>query len=188
MPVTSQGRKWPPLQYPCLENSKGRQARWALQSMGPQSEACLSVQARGRACVFLAVGAPWRAGRWVNRACCLHSTQCWTAPSWALPAPLTALDLFRGAPRGSPKMGLHTRGGELEERESVSCDPRPPLPPPSPPVLCGVVVRITRVSAAQSYPTLHDATNCSLPGSSVHGILQARRLEWAAISFSGGSS
>ena len=32
---------------------------------------------------------------------------------------------------------------------------------------------------------LCDPVNCSLPGSSVHGILQARILEWAAISFSG---
>ena len=30
--------------------------------------------------------------------------------------------------------------------------------------------------------------NCSLPGSSVHGILQARVLEWVAISFTRGSS
>ena len=30
--------------------------------------------------------------------------------------------------------------------------------------------------------------NCSLPGSSVHGILQARVLEWVAIPFSRGSS
>ena len=29
-----------------------------------------------------------------------------------------------------------------------------------------------------------DPMNCSLPGSSAHGILQARRLEWVAISFS----
>ena len=29
-----------------------------------------------------------------------------------------------------------------------------------------------------------DPVDCSLPGSSVHGILQARRLEWVAISFS----
>jgi hypothetical protein len=36
---------------------------------------------------------------------------------------------------------------------------------------------------AQSSLTLWD---CSPPGSSVHGILQARTLEWAAISFSGG--
>ena len=40
----------------------------------------------------------------------------------------------------------------------------------------------------QSYPTLSDPMDCSLPGSSVHGILQARRLEWVAISFSRGSS
>ena len=36
---------------------------------------------------------------------------------------------------------------------------------------------------AQSCPTLHDPTECSLPGSSVHGILQARVLEWGAIAF-----
>ena len=33
----------------------------------------------------------------------------------------------------------------------------------------------------QSCLTLCDPVDCSLPGSSVHGILQARRLEWAAI-------
>ena len=38
---------------------------------------------------------------------------------------------------------------------------------------------------AQSYPTLSDATDCSLPGSSVIGIFQARVLEWGAIVFSG---
>ena len=36
--------------------------------------------------------------------------------------------------------------------------------------------------------TLCDPTDCSLPGSSVHGIFQARVLEWVAISFSKGSS
>ena len=41
---------------------------------------------------------------------------------------------------------------------------------------------------AQSCPTLCDPTDCSLPGSSVHGIFQARVLEWVAISFSRGSS
>ena len=40
----------------------------------------------------------------------------------------------------------------------------------------------------QSCPTLCDPTDYSLPGSSVHGILQARILEWVAISFSRGSS
>ena len=36
---------------------------------------------------------------------------------------------------------------------------------------------------AQSCPTLRDLMNCSLPGSSVHGIFQARVLEWGAIAF-----
>ena len=36
----------------------------------------------------------------------------------------------------------------------------------------------------QSCPTLCDPMDCSLPGSSVHGIFQARVLEWVAISFS----
>ena len=37
---------------------------------------------------------------------------------------------------------------------------------------------------AQSYPTLSDPMDWSLPGSSVHGILQAIVLEWGAIVFS----
>jgi len=37
---------------------------------------------------------------------------------------------------------------------------------------------------AQSYPTLHDRMDCSPLGSSVHGIFQARVLEWGAIAFS----
>ena len=41
---------------------------------------------------------------------------------------------------------------------------------------------------AQSRQTLCDTMGCSLPGSSVHGILQARVLEWGATSFSRGSS
>ena len=41
---------------------------------------------------------------------------------------------------------------------------------------------------AQSYLTLCNPMDCSLPGSSAHGILQAIVLEWIAISFSRGSS
>ena len=37
---------------------------------------------------------------------------------------------------------------------------------------------------AQSCPTLSDPMDCSLPGSSVHGISQARVLEWGAVAFS----
>ena len=44
------------------------------------------------------------------------------------------------------------------------------------------------VLVAQSCLTLCNPVDCSLPGSSVHGILQARILQWVAISFSRGSS
>ena len=37
---------------------------------------------------------------------------------------------------------------------------------------------------AQSCPALTDPMDCSLPGSSIHGIFQARVLEWGAIAFS----
>ena len=37
---------------------------------------------------------------------------------------------------------------------------------------------------AQSCPTLSNPMDCSLPGSSIHGIFQARVLEWVAIAFS----
>ena len=40
----------------------------------------------------------------------------------------------------------------------------------------------------QDCPTLCEPMDCSLPGSSIHGIFQARILEWVAISFSRGSS
>ena len=38
---------------------------------------------------------------------------------------------------------------------------------------------------AQSCPTVSDPMDCSPPGSSIHGIFQARVLEWGAIAFSG---
>ena len=37
---------------------------------------------------------------------------------------------------------------------------------------------------AQSCPTLSDPMNCSPPGSFIHGVFQARVLEWGAIAFS----
>ena len=46
----------------------------------------------------------------------------------------------------------------------------------------------TKVLVTQSYLTLCDTMDYSLPGSSVHGILQARILEWVAIPFLRGSS
>ena len=54
----------------------------------------------------------------------------------------------------------------------------------------GTVLGMTKssVKVAQLCPTLCDPMDCSLPGSSVHGIIQARILEWVAIPFSRGSS
>ena len=45
----------------------------------------------------------------------------------------------------------------------------------------------SEVLVAQSCPTLCDPMDCSVPGSSVHGIFQARILEWVVNSFSRGS-
>ena len=44
-----------------------------------------------------------------------------------------------------------------------------------------------RAEWLQSHPTLCDPMDCSLPGSSVHGILQARKLEWVTTTSSRGS-
>ncbi|KAI4548518.1 hypothetical protein MG293_000848 [Ovis ammon polii] len=43
-------------------------------------------------------------------------------------------------------------------------------------------------SEVTQYRTLCDPVDCSPPGSCVHGILQARVLEWVAVSFTSGSS
>ena len=54
---------------------------------------------------------------------------------------------------------------------------------------CGMWVLVPCVCGSHSsYPSLCDPMNCSPPGSSVHGILQARILEWVAFPFSRGSS
>ena len=47
--------------------------------------------------------------------------------------------------------------------------------------MCVCVCAHTRAKSFQSYPTLCDPMDCSLPVSSVHGILQARILEWVAM-------
>ena len=51
---------------------------------------------------------------------------------------------------------------------------------------CHFLLQCMKVKSevAQSCPTLSNPMDCSLPGSSVHGIFQARVLEWGAIAFS----
>ena len=55
-------------------------------------------------------------------------------------------------------------------------------------VFWGVGESEVKVKSAQSYLSLCDPVDCSLPGFSVHENLQAKILEWVAISFSRGSS
>ena len=50
------------------------------------------------------------------------------------------------------------------------------------------LLELLKVKITQSCLTLWDPTDCSIPGSSIHGIFQARVLEWVAIPFSRGSS
>ena len=72
------------------------------------------------------------------------------------------------------------------------CDPRDGSLPYSPGKNTGVGCHFLLQSmgvkceseVAQSCPTFSDRMDCSPPGSSVHGILQARVLEWGAIAFS----
>ena len=53
---------------------------------------------------------------------------------------------------------------------------------------CHFLLQLMKVKSesevAQSCPTLSDPMDCSPPGSSIHGIFQARVLEWGAIAFS----
>ena len=75
----------------------------------------------------------------------------------------TLCDPIDGSPSGSPSLGF-----SRQEHWSG-----PPFPPP-----------MRESEIAQSCLTLSDPMDCSLPGSSVHGIFQARVLEWVAIAFS----
>ena len=61
-------------------------------------------------------------------------------------------------------------------------------PGKNPGVGCHFLLQCMKVKSesevAQSCPTLSDPMDCSLPGSSIHGIFQARVLEWVVIAFS----
>ena len=54
--------------------------------------------------------------------------------------------------------------------------------------ICVYIYMKVKVLVVQLCPTLCDSMDCSLSGSSVHGIVQARILEWVAIPFSRGCS
>ena len=71
--------------------------------------------------------------------------------------------------RGSSQPGIKPRSPALQAN-SLPAEPQ------------------SQSEVTQSCPTLGDPVDCSPPSSSVHGVLQARVLEWVAISFSRGSS
>ena len=94
---------------------------------------------------------------------------------------------------GNEAQRNHALGGQTSAQASVAQSPGSPL-------LSNVIGEAGQVCLclpnrlltsmrvqAQLCPTLYDPVDCSAPGSSVHGISQARTLEWVVISSSRGS-
>ena len=81
----------------------------------------------------------------------------------------------------------HSRLRALHVQFPLSGHPSPGHPSSWIPAICSCVSFSPSSCWAQSCLTLCDLMDCSPPGSSVHGISQARILEWVAISFSRGS-
>ena len=118
-------------------------------------------------------------GLWGEKEMATHSSVL----TWRIPR--------TGEPGGLPSMGSHRVGHDWSDLAAAAAawgekvwqiqrlkeisEPR-------------VQNEVKWSEVAQSCPTLCDPMDCSLPGSSLHGILQARVLEWVAISFSRGSS
>ena len=91
-----------------------------------------------------------------------------TAAAKSLQSCLTLCDPIDGSPQAPPSLGF-----SRQEHWSG-------LPFPSP-----MNESENESEVAQSGPTFRDPMDCSLPGSSIHGIFKARVLEWVAIAFSG---
>ena len=97
--------------------------------------------------------------------CCDGSCRA-AAAAKSLQSCPTLCDPIDGSPPGSPSLGF-----SRQEHWSG-------LPFPSP-------MHKSESKVAQLCPTLSDPVDCSSPSSSIHGIFQARVLEWGAIAFSG---
>ena len=97
-----------------------------------------------------------------------HAT---AAAAKSLQSCLTLCDPIDGSPPGSP-----VPGDSPGKNTGVGCHFL---------FLCMKVKSESEVT--QLYPTRSDPMNCSLPGSSILGIFQARVLEWVAIAFSKGN-
>ena len=95
---------------------------------------------------------------WMEKEMATHSSVL----AWRIPG--------TGKPGGLPSMGSHRVGHDWSDLAAAAA-------------ACWLKVLVT-----QSCPTLCHPMDCSPPVSFVHGILQARILEWVAIPFSRGSS
>ena len=111
--------------------------------------------------------------------------------AWA-PSPVRSVAALDSHRSGNPTTNYACKGSRLHASYENHSKNILPLPPPP----LGEIVFHENSSwcqkccraclVAQACPTLSDPMDCSLPGSSVHGILQARILEWVASLFSRG--
>ena len=129
-------------------------------------------------------------GLWRTRAV-LQSQAClpgWAhVSSWGNPfksrhwdESLCTSGFLRNSPRGKKKAVAGS--GKQERKGKEAKQMRDFRPNPS------QLDSVGSLLIAQSCPTLCNPMDCIPPGSSVHGILQTRKLEWVAIFFSKGSS
>ena len=106
--------------------------------------------------------------------------------------------ILENASEMKEKLKTHAAAAKSFQSCPTLCDPIDGSPRGSTPwdfpgknsgVGCHFLLQCMKVKSesevAQSCLTLSDPMDCSLPGSSVHGIFQARVLEWGAIAFSG---
>ena len=133
---------------------------------------------------------PWASsGHFPQLARTFPFIACWNTYSWHLPSwdPATMLwkaNSHEETPWCNPGNNRPSRALRSQSRGDTVLDARVSLQVTTAPPQSGCNHTYVCMFVAQSCPTLCDPVDYSLPGSSVHGILQARLLEWVAIPFS----
>ena len=138
----------------------------------------MSLSCFSKDCVWLSITFLYSKAPCISCSLCSYSCKDWivfyfqinTASAKSLQSCPTLCNPRDGSLRGSPSLGF-------SRQENWSG-----LPFPSP-MHESEKWKWSR-EVAQSCPTLSDPMDCSPPGSSIHGIFQARVLEWGAIAFS----
>ena len=156
---TRRGNGNPP-QYSCLENSMSRGAWWATVLGAAKSQTQLR---------------DWAHPGWYTEFLFIHVVfslfRCFKKNKKV--CPISAFSPFPDL-RGKDRLGFGIYNALSYLFQSI--------------YPCARTYVKVKVLLAQSFLTLCVPMDCSLPGSSVHGILQARILEWVAFPFSRGSS